>query len=265
MARRWCQRIMIASASFACPSAQRTPMAGCPRSRPVSRPVMPGAPSRCFRGSSPSTGRASQSWKPRLWSKVAHRFTVLASPDSAEQRMERDGIDAGVSAGGRGHAIATTATARRADRHGLRTLGRSAVLRASATLHLDAGARALALLRGASVRVMNMHGTPRRAASALEAQLRWARERFEILRPEAFLGLLDGRELPPRRPALVFTFDDGLASNAEVAAPILEALGMRAFFFVNPAFAVTRGGEARRFFTTRIRPVPDPSVLAAED
>jgi peptidoglycan/xylan/chitin deacetylase (PgdA/CDA1 family) len=132
-------------------------------------------------------------------------------------------------------------------------------------LRLDAGARALMSLASAPVRVVNMHGTPRRNAAALEAQLRWVRERFEVLHPENFLALLDGREVPLRRPAVMFTFDDGLASNAEVAAPILESLEMRALFFVNPAFALTRGKEARRFFTTRVRPVPYPSALAAED
>jgi len=132
-------------------------------------------------------------------------------------------------------------------------------------LRLDAGARAVMSLGDAPVRVVNMHGTPRRDASALEAQLRWVGERFEVLHPETFLALLEGREPPVRRPAVMFTFDDGLASNAEVAAPILESLGMRALFFVNPAFAQTSGAEARRFFTARMRPVPDPYALAAED
>src|SRR5262245_56519083 len=158
-----------------------------------------------------------------------------------------------------------TASSIRAKSRELRAVARSAVLRASGALRIDAGARALAALRGGSVRVMNLHGTPRRAAAALEAQLRWASEQFEVLHPESFLALLDGREPPPHRPALVFTFDDGLASNAEVAAPILESLGMRALFFVNPAFAITSGEEARRFVTTRVRPIADPSALAADD
>jgi peptidoglycan/xylan/chitin deacetylase (PgdA/CDA1 family) len=150
-------------------------------------------------------------------------------------------------------------------RPSFRALARSAILWTSAALRCHSGARALTSLRGPSLRVMNLHGTPRREAHALEAQLRWARERFQILDPQAFLALLEGQGAPPHRPALVFTFDDGLASNAEIAAPILESLGMRAFFFVNPAFSVTHGEEARRFFTIRIRPVQDPAALASED
>jgi len=40
--------------------------------------------------------------------------------------------------------------------------------------------------------------------------------------------------LPPR--ALVITFDDGYADNAEVALPILQQLGLRATFFVSTGF-----------------------------
>lgn len=40
---------------------------------------------------------------------------------------------------------------------------------------------------------------------------------------------------------------------------------MRAIFFVNPAFAETSGDDARRFFTTRIRPAEDAGSFSEED
>ena len=50
---------------------------------------------------------------------------------------------------------------------------------------------------------------------------------------EAVTALADGK-LPPR--ALVITFDDGYADNAEVALPILLRHGLKASFFVSTGF-----------------------------
>ncbi len=41
------------------------------------------------------------------------------------------------------------------------------------------------------------------------------------------------------RPLVAITFDDGYADNAEIAAPILEAAGLRATFFVCTEFVAT--------------------------
>lgn len=138
------------------------------------------------------------------------------------------------------------------------------MLRVASRLRLDAGARALAA-RHASVRVLVLHGTPQRHADALAAQVRWARDRFELLDPRAYLEILDGARPPPSRPSVVFTFDDGLASNAEIAAPLLESFGTRGLFFVCPGFSALAGDDALGFFTTRIRPLEAPARLAADD
>ena len=50
---------------------------------------------------------------------------------------------------------------------------------------------------------------------------------------EGFEALRSGR-LPPR--ALVVTFDDGYADNAEIALPVLRRHGVRASFFVSTGF-----------------------------
>jgi peptidoglycan/xylan/chitin deacetylase (PgdA/CDA1 family) len=66
--------------------------------------------------------------------------------------------------------------------------------------------------------------------------------------------MLDQRRKPRKEPAVVLSFDDGLASNFEVLAPMLEELGMRAFFFVNPEFAKTELDRARAYFLEHVYP-----------
>jgi peptidoglycan/xylan/chitin deacetylase (PgdA/CDA1 family) len=56
----------------------------------------------------------------------------------------------------------------------------------------------------------------------------------------------------PHKPYVLLTFDDGLASNYSVAASVLESLGLRGLFFVNPGFAKLRGTAARDFFLERL-------------
>jgi peptidoglycan/xylan/chitin deacetylase (PgdA/CDA1 family) len=50
---------------------------------------------------------------------------------------------------------------------------------------------------------------------------------------------LEGRALPPR--AVAFTFDDGCASDHAIALPALARRGLRAAFFITPAWIGTAG------------------------
>jgi peptidoglycan/xylan/chitin deacetylase (PgdA/CDA1 family)/GT2 family glycosyltransferase len=69
-------------------------------------------------------------------------------------------------------------------------------------------------------------------ASALRRQLAWLRlRRRPILSLDEYTGLRERNELPPPN-AVILTFDDGYADNAEVALPLLEQHGATATVYV---------------------------------
>ena len=64
--------------------------------------------------------------------------------------------------------------------------------------------------------------------------MRWVRSWFNVIPlARAVEQLYEGR-IAPR--AMAITFDDGYADNEQIAAPILERLGMTATFFVSTGF-----------------------------
>ncbi|RMG69866.1 MAG: hypothetical protein D6722_09480, partial [Bacteroidetes bacterium] len=63
---------------------------------------------------------------------------------------------------------------------------------------------------------------------------------YQPLGVAEYLGLL-ARGETPRRPSFLLTFDDGLREMAEVVAPMLQARGLEAIFFLNPAFLDNQG------------------------
>jgi peptidoglycan/xylan/chitin deacetylase (PgdA/CDA1 family) len=67
-----------------------------------------------------------------------------------------------------------------------------------------------------------------------DALLGMVRTSFRVLSLRGAVAALRNRSLPPR--ALVITFDDGYADNAEVALPLLVRHGLPATFFVSTGF-----------------------------
>ncbi len=133
----------------------------------------------------------------------------------------------------------------------VRSLARSLAIQSAGVLHLDELMLA-ALRRGASfLHAVNFHGTPVAPRERFIQQLEWLRGRFTVLDPMDLGSLPEEREAL-YKPAVLLTFDDGLASNFFVAAPVLESLGMRGLFFVNPGFAELEGQAAREFFVQHI-------------
>lgn len=101
----------------------------------------------------------------------------------------------------------------------------------------------LGALRGRRLTILIFHRVHARAdplfpgepdAQRFRRIARYLRRTFKVLSLGDAAMALARRELPAR--ALVITFDDGYADNAEVALPILREHGLTATFFVSTGF-----------------------------
>lgn len=96
------------------------------------------------------------------------------------------------------------------------------------------------------IRALGYHGTPPRARDSLRRQFSWLRERYRSV-DEAGLAALLGGNRAEDRPGVVLSFDDGLADNYRVAAPLLEEFGFRGWFFVTGTLPGLDAEAGRRF------------------
>lgn len=83
----------------------------------------------------------------------------------------------------------------------------------------------------AHVRAIYYHGTPQEWAANLERQLRFYSRHFAPVDRAGLEDLLAGNRRS-MKPGLLISFDDGLLSNYEIAAPLLEKYGFVGWFFV---------------------------------
>jgi peptidoglycan/xylan/chitin deacetylase (PgdA/CDA1 family) len=108
--------------------------------------------------------------------------------------------------------------------------------------------------RAQVVRVLFLHDMPPAHAGRFRRRLSWLRQHFNVIDFATFRRLFESSlVLEDERPAVLLTFDDGLASNYEIAAPMLEEAGMKGVFFVVPRFSACTGDEARRFYLDHVR------------
>jgi Predicted xylanase/chitin deacetylase len=132
----------------------------------------------------------------------------------------------------------------------IRTGLRRTVIQSAGVLRLDTVMRA-SLSRGGFLHAVNFHGTPLAGRETFIRQLEWLQSRYTVLNPMALDSFWESTG-KSQKPAALLTFDDGLGSNFSVAAPILESLGLRGLFFINPGFAQLQGAAARDFFLDRL-------------
>src|SRR6266536_3577909 len=66
---------------------------------------------------------------------------------------------------------------------------------------------------------INFHGTPIAKRENFARQLEWVRSRFTVMNPMAPGAFWEGAA-DSHKPLVLLTFDDGLASNFLVAAPL---------------------------------------------
>lgn len=99
------------------------------------------------------------------------------------------------------------------------------------------------------LRVLLLHGTPPEHATALRRHLEWLAGQFTLVDFATFKRLWADPQPPADgRPAVLITFDDGLESQAEIAAPLLEEFGARGVFFVVPEFSELPAAAADDFY-----------------
>jgi peptidoglycan/xylan/chitin deacetylase (PgdA/CDA1 family) len=96
------------------------------------------------------------------------------------------------------------------------------------------------------LRIVTFHGTPPRELPELSRIVGWCRERFGLATPADADALFEGRWRTAPVDRVLFTFDDGLASNHEAAQVLWEA-GVSATFFVVPSLVDRTIGEFVRF------------------
>jgi len=81
--------------------------------------------------------------------------------------------------------------------------------------------------------IVNYHATYERDRANFDSHVAFLSKHFEVLPLDRLSAWVASRR---DRPALSFTFDDGAASNYQVAAPVLESHGHVGAFFVPTDF-----------------------------
>ncbi len=90
-------------------------------------------------------------------------------------------------------------------------------------------------IRRSHIRIVNYHDIPSSLSSAFANQLRFFRSHYVPVNRRDLEDVLSGT-WRHNRPGLMITFDDGLRSHFDVAAPLLERFGFSGWFFVPSAF-----------------------------
>jgi peptidoglycan/xylan/chitin deacetylase (PgdA/CDA1 family) len=106
------------------------------------------------------------------------------------------------------------------------------------------------MYRCAAIRVVNYHQTLASNASILDEHFRWYAQNYHPATREDLGALLRGDAWRHRQTGLILTFDDGLRSNYEVAAPLLERYGLYGWFFIPTSF-IECPVEAQRAYASQ--------------
>jgi peptidoglycan/xylan/chitin deacetylase (PgdA/CDA1 family) len=113
-----------------------------------------------------------------------------------------------------------------------------------------------ALAEGRYVRVVNFHATPQRVAGGFEEQVSKLAESFAPVSYDDLMGLVVRGEWSHGRPGVVVSFFDGFRDNYEVAAPILDRLGLSGWFFLISGWISSRPEDQRAFADRHMMNLP---------
>lgn len=106
--------------------------------------------------------------------------------------------------------------------------------------------------------VLNYHGTQKKFIDNFIKQIKYLKQRYEIISPEEFEEFVNlKKELKGKK--MLLTFDDGVKNN-QYAIEELNKLGISAYFFVVPQFINTPIDNQKMFFLKNIRPVINTEI-----
>jgi peptidoglycan/xylan/chitin deacetylase (PgdA/CDA1 family) len=95
--------------------------------------------------------------------------------------------------------------------------------------------RSMAASTAPFIRAINYHGIPMECAANFEQHLQYFAEHYQPVGLRELTAFLNGEWKPCGKPGLIITFDDGLRSHCEIAAPLLERYGFPGWFFIPAA------------------------------
>ena len=111
------------------------------------------------------------------------------------------------------------------------------------------------------------HDVPPSMASTFEEHLRFYAERFAPVGVDDLLTLHAGY-WPHDKPGLMISFDDGVRSHAEVAAPLLEKHGFIGWFFLPVGFLDAPERDQKEFAEEHrisvTKPIPEGRLAGAD-
>ena len=87
------------------------------------------------------------------------------------------------------------------------------------------------LFKECYIRVINYHDTPKKFEYNFEQQLIFYKRNFCPVDLNDLEDLISGK-WEKEKPGLIISFDDGLKSNYDIAAPLLEKYGFTGWFFI---------------------------------
>ena len=86
------------------------------------------------------------------------------------------------------------------------------------------------------IRCVNYHDTPKIDEDQFEKHLIWIKQNFENCNLMQLRDLIYTGKWNHNKPGIIISFDDGLKSNFDIAAPLLEKYGFTGWFMIPVTF-----------------------------